>query len=151
MGGGLVKRHETAALLAGKANEAARQLRNEQDPRRRALLERGVEVWTEQAEEAARLLTPAQWYRLAGTSVFCGLGSALFLVPSAVAGWADLSAPMVVGGLSFPAAVATVFWLAKGLVDDNNARKAGKDRTVQLAQLQVENAERAVLNRAGAR
>lgn len=143
-------RREQAAVWTAKANEAARQLRLERNPRRRALLERGVEVWTVEAREAARWLTPMQ-RRVAGTSVFCGLTSAIFLVPSAVAGWADVSAQMVVGGLSFPAAIATVFWLGKGLVDDNDRRKTGKDRTVRLAQLQVENAERAVLGRAGAR
>lgn len=139
-----------AAVWQAKANEAARQLQVEDDPRRRALLERGVQVWAQEARGATRWLTPMQ-RRVAGTSVFCGLGSALFLVPSAVAGWADVSGQMVVGGLALPAVVATVFWLAKGLADDNDRRKAGKDRTVRLAQMQVEHAERAVMGRAGAR
>lgn len=137
-------------MWQAKADEARRQLLFERDPRRRALLERGVQVWTQEAREAVRWLTPMQ-RRVAGSCVFCGIGSSLFLVPSAVAGWADLSAQTVLGGLGFPAAVAVVFWLGRGLVDDNDRRNAGKDRTVRMAQLQVEKAERAVMGRAGAR
>jgi hypothetical protein len=135
-----VKRRERAGVWLAKANEAARQLKAERDPRRRELLENAAVVWARQAREA-RKLTQTQ-RRAIGTGVFCSTGSALFLVPPALAGWADVSGPMLVGGLGFPAAVATVFWLAKSLVDENDRRNVGNDRSARLGEVLVDRAER---------
>lgn len=60
----------------------------------------------------------------AATSIWCGAGTSLFLVPSAVAGFADVSAETAAAGLGVPAAVAVVFWLAKSLMDQHDGRRA---------------------------
>jgi hypothetical protein len=74
------------------------------------------------------------------TVVWCGTGSALFIVPSALLPFADLSPDTVAAGVGIPSVVAVVFWLAKNLADNHN-RKAGPHESARRGAVEVRRAE----------
>lgn len=133
-------RRQQSVVLQAKAVEAARQLRTEQCPRRRDLLEAAAVRWSHEAV-ALRKMSQAQ-ARAITTSVLCGAGSAILLVPPALAPWADVSPVMWVGGLLGPAAIAAAFWQIKAAVEAHDERRAEElDPTARLGAAQVRMAE----------
>jgi len=75
------------------------------------------------------------------TSVWCGLGSALFIVPSTLLPGAEVSAHTAAAGVGIPAAVAVVFWLAKNLADQHD-RNAKPHESARRGAAEVRAAER---------
>ncbi|MFD1366233.1 hypothetical protein [Actinoplanes sichuanensis] len=136
------KRLAEAAVWQRKADDAARLLKTETDERRRYLLQLGVDEWGRKAK-AHRGLSPSE-VRVVTVSATSAGFSSLFLVPPALAGWADVSAPMVAGGIAFPVVVFSLGWTLKNVVARWDARRAGLDsRAGELMVLAAERQEQA--------
>lgn len=83
------------------------------------------------------------------TVVWCGTGSALFIIPSATLPFAEVSANTLAAGVGIPAAVAVVFWLAKNLADNQDA-KSTPHESAQTGAAMVRAAEAEEAVRGGA-
>lgn len=127
-----------AAVWQRKADDAARLLKTETNARRRRLLQLGVDEWGHKARRL-RKLSPRE-IRVVTTTAFSAGFSSLFLIPPAVAGWADVSLEMAAGGLAFPVAVFSFGWGLTHIVDERDRRRVGADS--RTGELMVQAAER---------